>query len=348
MARIGGGAMSGAGAGTFETEPRASASPRRRAGGQRLAARHGWTIGVVVLLVVLLIVEANSAPVFSSFDVQSLVIGSLPLAFAAMAQAVIVISGGIDLSIGAQMALTNVIAAQLMKGHGMGTAVLVSILVIVTGIVIGTLTGSVIVATRVPDIVVTLATSFVWAGVALIVLPRPGGGTPSGFQDLSTGAALNEWIPNGLLVLAAVFVLVWLPLRRRRLGLAIYAVGSQRDAAYLSGVRVGPTRIAAYAVGGGFAALGGLALASTTGVGSPLIGDFYTLQSVAAVVLGGVALVGGKGGLIGPVMAAFILTVVVAILTFLGVDANYGQVIQGTLIIVVVMIGGLVLLRKRT
>jgi ribose transport system permease protein len=320
---------------------------RRGVNPQRIATRHGWTIGVAILFAVLLIVEANAAPAFSSFDFQSLVIAALPLAFAAMAQAVIVISGGIDLSLGAQMALTNCIAAKLMEGKGMSSALLICVLVLAIGLAIGTLTGATIVATGVPDIVVTLASSFIWAGVALLVLKTPGGGSPTQFQELTTTADLWEWIPNALLILAAVFAIVWLPLRRRRLGLAIYAVGSDREAAYLSGVPVARTRISAYAIGGLFAAAGGLALTSTTGIGSPLSGELYTLNSVAAVVLGGVSLVGGKGGLIGPIIAAFIVSIVVAILVFWGVDSNYGQVIQGGLMVVVVMIGGLLLLRRR-
>ena len=98
-----------------------AARPQRTSTGRRVVVRHGWTIGVAVLFAILLIVEANSAPHFTSFDFQSLVIVSLPLAFAAMAQSVIVISGGIDLSVGAQMALLNCIAARLMEGHGMRT-----------------------------------------------------------------------------------------------------------------------------------------------------------------------------------------------------------------------------------
>jgi ribose transport system permease protein len=325
-----------------------SAIPARTPTGRRVLVRHGWTIGVAILLAILLFVEADAAPAFSSFDFQSLVIAALPLAFAAMAQAVIVISGGIDLSVGAVMALTNCIAARLMEGHGMGTAVLICLLVLVIGVAIGALTGAVIVGSGVPDIVVTLATSFIWAGVALLVLSTPGGGSPQQFQELSTFSDLWEWFPNGLVILAIVFVVVWLPLRRTKLGLGIYAVGSDREAAYLSGVRVGATRISAYALGGLFAAIGGLSLTATTGIGSPLSGELYTLNSVAAVVLGGVALVGGKGGLIGPIVAAFVVSIVVAILVFWGVDANYAQVIQGALMVLVVMIGGLVVLRSRT
>jgi ribose transport system permease protein len=314
----------------------------------RVASRHGWTLGVAGLLIALTIVEANSAPRYTSFDFQSLVIASLPLAFAAMAQAVIVISGGIDLSLGAQMALTNCIAAKLMEGQGMGTAIAICLLVLAIGLVIGTLTGAVIVASGVPDIVVTLASSFMWAGAALLVLKTPGGGSPQQFQELATFADVWEWFPNGLVILTIVFCAVWLPLRRTAPGLSLYAVGSDRDAAYLSGVRVGATRIGAYALGGVFAALGGLALTATTGIGSPLSGDLYTLNSVAAIVLGGVSLAGGRGGLIGPIVASFIISIVLAILVFWGVDSNYGQVIQGALMVVVVMAGGLLLLRRGT
>jgi ribose transport system permease protein len=322
--------------------------PARRSGTtlRRFATRQGWTLGVLGMLIALLIVEANVAPNFTSFDVQSLVIAGMPLAFAAMAQAVVVISRGVDLSVGSVMALTNVIAAKLMEGHGMGTALLVSVLVLVIGMAIGTIGGLAVVLTDVPDIVVTLALSFVWAGVALVVLPTPGGGSPADYQTLSSGSTLWEWIPNGLLVLAAAYAIVWLPLRSRRAGLAIYAVGSNRDAAYLSGVDVRRTRVLAYTVGGLFAAFGGLALTSTTSIGSPLSGNFYTLTSVAAVVIGGVSLAGGKGGLVGPTLAAFILSAAVTVLTFLGADANYGQVIQGALIVAMVMLGGLLLRRR--
>jgi ribose transport system permease protein len=332
----------------MSTVSQAAPAPRRSRGAmlRRFGARQGWTVGVLGMLVVLLIVEANVAPRFTSFDVQSLVIAGMPLAFAAMAQAVVVISRGIDLSVGAVMALTNVIAAKLMEHHGMGSAIAISLLVLAIGMAIGTLTGIAVVTTGVPDIIVTLALSFVWAGVALIVLPTPGGGSPAEYQTLSSGSSLWEWIPNGLLVLIGAYALIWLPLRSRRLGLAIYAVGSDRDAAYLSGVRVERTRIIAYAIGGLFAALGGLALTSTTSIGSPLSGDFYTLTSVAAIVIGGVSLAGGKGGLVGPMIAAFILSAAVTILTFLGVDANYGQVIQGALIVAMVMLGGLLLWRR--
>src|SRR4051794_21880704 len=109
---------------------------------RRFVQRQAWTVGVIAILVILLIIEANVAPSFTSFDVQSLVIAALPLAFAAMGQSIVVISRGIDLSIGSVMALTNVIAASLMEGKTtLSSAILISALVLVIGLVIGTING---------------------------------------------------------------------------------------------------------------------------------------------------------------------------------------------------------------
>jgi ribose transport system permease protein len=322
---------------------------RRRVDARRIAGRHGWTIGVYLLLGLLVIAYAWAlAPVaFASFDLNTIVIGVLPLAFAAMAQAVIVISGGIDLSLGVVVAVINVTAASLMEHASFGTALLIAVGLMVVGVAIGAINGGLIVVTGVPDIVVTLAMSFVWGGIALVIMRTPGGGAPENFQHLGTGTFLSLWVPAGAVVIALVLAAVWWPIRWRRPGFAIYAIGSNRDRAYLSGVNVGRTRVLAYAVGGLFAAMGGLAATATTGIGTPYAGNFITLNSVAAVVLGGVSLAGGKGGLVGPVAAAFCLTIVPSIMVFQGIDPNYGQVIQGALIVVVVMIGGLLLLRER-
>jgi ribose transport system permease protein len=234
-----------------------------------------------------------------------------------------------------------------MEGQSFATALLIAFGLMLLGALIGAINGGLCVVSGVPDIVVTLAMSFVWGGIALVIMRTPGGGAPNQFQSLGTGTFVSAWIPAGAVIVALVLAAVWLPLRWRRHGFAIYAIGSNRERAYLSGVNVGRTRILAYAVGGFFAAMGGLAATATTGIGTPYAGDFITLNSVAAVVLGGVSLAGGKGGLVGPVAAAFCLTLVPSIMVFQGIDPNYGQVIQGALIVVVVMIGGLLLLRER-
>jgi len=175
---------------------------------RRVGIRHGWTIGVYVLLAIALAAEIAIAPRFTSFDLESLLYAALPLAFAAMAQAVVVISGGIDLSVGPVMALVNVSSARLMLGEEFGTAIAIALGLIAAGAVIGALTGAAIVVTRVPDIVVTLATSFIWAGPALYVLPEPGGGAPAEFLELVTGSFFWEWVPNGLVVLVIAIIVL--------------------------------------------------------------------------------------------------------------------------------------------
>lgn len=313
----------------------------------RALRRFGWTIAVYLLFALLMVVTVIIKPDYGSFEWNTLTLAALPLAFAGAAQTVIVLSGGIDLSIGPLMALANVLSLRFMVGHDLSYSLAVAavVLIVVTGA--GSLNGATIVLTRVPDIVITLATSFIWAGVALLVLAKPTPGIPFDFQNLAQGSTLTPWVPNALLLLA-VIPLVWIPLRRSRAGLSIYAVGSDRNAAFRSGVNLGWTRVLAYAVGGFFAACGGLALSMTTGVGTPLAGTLYTLSAVSAIVLGGVSLAGGRGGMLGPIAAAYILSLIPAVLIYLGIDPNYGQMIQGVLIVLVVMIGGLGAVLRRT
>jgi ribose transport system permease protein len=325
---------------------------RRGLSAGRVVRRHGWTLGVYVLLVILVLYWRTVPPQWGTFDVQSLAIDALPFAFAAMAQAVVIISGGIDLSVGSMMSLVNVVSAKYMLADATtGTAVsfqkalLIAALLIVMAAAIGAITGLVITVTKVADIIVTLAMLFILAGAALAVLEVPGGGAPLDFTKLGVGYTGSPWVPTGLVVIAVV-VLLWIPLRWTKPGLALYAIGSSRDASFLSGISVAWTRIGAYALGGALAGMGGLALTATSGIGDPLSGQFFTLNSVAAVVLGGVSLLGGIGGLVGPIAAAFVLTLVKSILVLEGVDQNWAQVIQGSLIVFVVMIGGLVVRQR--
>src|SRR5262249_38342879 len=152
----------------------------------------------------------------------------------------------------------------------------------------------------------------IWGGVALLVLGLPGGGAPVRFTDLAqVDTFLTQWLPASVVVLLAIFALVWLPLRRSRYGLAIYALGSDRAAAALSGDSRLRAKMLSYAVGGVFTACAGLAVTATTGTGDATQGaGLYTLNSVAACVLGGVSLAGGIGGLIGPAVGAFALSLV--------------------------------------
>jgi ribose transport system permease protein len=314
---------------------------------ERLVRRNAWGIGVLGLLAALLVFTVIIHPTFGSFDENSLALGAFPLVFAAVAQTFVVLGGGIDLSIGALMAVANVLAARYMLGQSFQEALLVSAVILLGGIVAGGLNGVIAVSTRVPDIVVTLAMSFVWGGVALLIMAKPGGGAPVEYQNLATGTLGNEWVPNALIVMVLAVAVVWIPLRRSRAGLAVFAAGSDPVAAFRSGVSVTRAKILAYALGGFFAAWGGLALTMSTGIGSPRAGTIYTLSGISAIVLGGVSLAGGRGGMLAPIAAAFVLTLVPSDLILMGTDPNLGQVIQGALIVLVVMAGGLAALLRR-
>jgi ribose transport system permease protein len=310
-----------------------------------LARRNSWNLGLVGMLIAFLAITKLIQPNYGAPAIQGLAISILPIAFAAVAQAIVVISGGIDLSVGAMMALTSVVSATLMKGQPEELGVVVVVGVLLLGLVLGAINGGVVVLTRVPDIVVTLAMSFVWAGCALLVLKTPGGGSALWLKDLVTGSLGNEWIQRGAVVLIVIVALIWIPIRRSRLGLSIYAIGSNRLAAFRSGVPVDRTRLLAYMLTGLFAALGGLALTASTGIATPVPGP-YTLLSVAAVVLGGVSLAGGRGGVFGPIVAVMILQLIRTDMTFLNVNTNLAVVLQGVILIGVVMFGSLIQIRR--
>ena len=164
-------------------------------------------------------------------------------------------------------------------------------------------------------------------------------------KDLVLGSSGSEWLPKAAIVLIIVVAVVWIPVRRSNLGLSIYAIGSNRLAAFRSGVPVGRTKIAAYVLTGLFSALAGLSLTASTGIGTPVPGP-YTLLSVAAVVLGGVSLAGGRGGVFGPIVGVLILSLIRTDMTFLSLDTNLAIVVQGIILIGVVMVGSFIQLRR--
>lgn len=319
------------------------AAPWRRA--LRL---HGWTIAVWLVLLALVPYWRSLSQQSFEFDLQAVAIDALPLCFAAMAQAIVVISGGIDLSIGSLMGVVNVLSAREMVDMSFRQALAFSLLLLVLAALASAFTGLVITLTRIPDIVVTLGMLFVWQGVALWIMEIPGGGVPLEFSDLALANLGSSVIPMAAVVVFVALLVLWVPLRWLRPGLALYAVGSNRNSAYLSGIGVARTRVGAYLLAGVFTGLGGLALSASSGIGDPNSGAIYTLNSVAAVVLGGVSLLGGVGGLIGVIAAAYVLTLSKIILLLRGTDPNYANVYQGALIIFVVVIGGLLTRKTRS
>lgn len=317
---------------------------------QKRLSRNGWVIGVWILLGALLLWYSMLIPKFGEFQVTSISKNSLPLVYLAIGQAIIVIAGGIDLSIGALLLLGNVVAARFMEDQSLGVVFLIGVGMLVGIGILNGLTGYVISISGIPDIVVTLATSYIWSGLALTILSSPGGGTAPEvrflFSGSESGIGGSPILPIIMLIIPTVLVFMYV--NKSRTGLSIYAIGSDGVAARLAGLDVRKAKIISYAIGGAMAALAGLATVALTGTGDPRfsIGANATLNSVAAVVLGGVALTGGVGSVLGMVPAAIILIMLNPILSAMGINPNSAQVIQGVLIAAVMMVGGLVTLRR--
>ena len=308
--------------------------------------RQSWNLALIFLAVVLGAWRISQLPQFGAYEARTFVLGILPIALLSMGQALIIIGGGINLAIGAEAVLINCLSAKYMLDTSFSKSLMFAFIFIIVGVLIGALTGWIISVSGIADIVVTLATSFLLVGVAMYVMPQPGGGINQTLADLISGKVPN-FIPP-LICLILPILLIWIPLYRSKLGISMYAIGSNKDAAFLSGVNVNLTRIKLYAFGGLFAALSGLALTGITLSSSPFanISNTATLNSVAGAVLGGVALSGGVGGLVGPALAALILYFIPTILLAFGIDPAYSQIVTGALTIVVVLLGGL--LRTRT
>lgn len=323
-----------------------TALPTPSTGFERFRTRFGWLVAIAVLLAAMVAWRASQVPVFGGFQIRTIAAGSMAVALLAMAAAVVIIAGGFNFAVGSMLVFVNCFSAWLMQGRDLPACLGIAVLSLLVSTAVSALMGWLSVVSGIPDIVVSLAVSFALPGVALLILGGPGGGTSPAFVDLVVGGFSNPW--PSLLWLAATLLVVWLPLRRSRIGKAIYAIGSSRPSAFLSGVNVGRTKIIAYAFSGLFAGLAGLATTAYTASGEPRasIGLSMLLSAVASVVLGGVALSGGTGGLLGPVMAAFVLSLIPAIMLGLGVDPNIAETVRGAILIAVVMVGGWVQLRR--
>jgi ribose transport system permease protein len=312
--------------------------------------RHGWTVGVWISLFVLVGWYSTLIPRFGGFQVSTIISGGTSWIFLGAAQAVVVIAGGIDLGVGSMLVLTSVTAARYMDGQPLGMIILIAVMIIIAAAIMNGFVGWIITVSKVPDIVVTLGSLYIYQGLALMVLPKVGGGTHESFRWLFTGSAngigSNPW-PAIVVIAIPIIVVAWW-IGRSRSGLTLYAVGSDATAAFLSGVNASRTKIVSYAVAGMFAALAGFSSVSISGVGNPTtVGGNHTLNSVAAVVLGGVALTGGIGSLIAVAPAALVLFFFNPILSALGVNPSQAQVVQGVLIVFVMMVAGPIEWRRR-
>jgi ribose transport system permease protein len=295
-------------------------------------ARHGDLIPIYSILLVMIVVMAIFQPNFFSFGNFSLLCRQLsPYIFIAISQAVIMIIGGMDFSVGAMVSLSTCIFATNLNHGTWNIPVLVAI-VLICG-TIGALTGLLISWFKLPSIVVTLATSFILVGGALLFLPTPGGAVPPDIAGWLTGDIGFVPVP---LIIMALLIALWAYIRRSSIGLLLFAVGANKEAARISGLSVHKAFIVAYFLGSVMSSMAGLMLSAITMSGDPSIGTPMTINSVTAAVLGGVSFSGGQGKIVGAVAGAIVVGMLVNILFYLRVTGFYTYVVQGVILILAV------------
>jgi ribose transport system permease protein len=269
------------------------------------------------------------------------------LAIVAMAQTLVVLTSGIDLSVGMVMILANCLASSIVVGSPLMTTVGV-MGVLLVGAMCGAINGVIVIFGRLQPIVTTIATGAVYYGAALALRPVPGGDVNTSLADALTGH-LPGGVPASLALLLAVVGVIWMPFRRSAIGRAAYAVGSSEVAAYMSGVPVRRAKFVAYTLSGLLASMAGLFVTfiTYTGEASAANGNTYTLYSIAAVVLGGVSLFGGSGSAIGAIFGALMFRTIGDLLFVFNVEPLWQPLFQGVVLSAAVCLGAVRLLRVR-
>jgi ribose transport system permease protein len=263
----------------------------------------------------------------------------LPLIFIACGQTLVLISGGLDLSVGGVMSVSCCLAA-----INLGGIFEISILILVIGSLAGFLNGLIISRFRVQPFMVTMASWTMLSGAALGILKTDGGTVSERFTNMLTTRILG--VPVSLLIIVLI-IIIWNLFQNTSFGYSIFAIGYNEKAAYYNGVNVGKTKIITYTISGFCAAMAGLLYAGFAGTGSPTIGNNNILISIAAAVIGGTSLAGGYGSIPGTIVGIFILKLISDILVFAGVTSYWAPLFQGSLLIISVAIGSISVLLKQ-
>jgi ribose transport system permease protein len=303
----------------------------------RLVDRAPFLVACVMLVVLVAIYGSLRDDVFSLDELNVDTAAAMTLLLAATGQTIVLLRGGIDLSIGGMISFGTVLAATQFGDSFFATGAW-TIAILVIGLAVGVINGLLISVLRLQPFLVTLATWSILSGAALLVLPIDGGSLPEAWMSVGNssfgGLSTSVWI-------LVVLLFFWLWFRHTRLGITIRATGSSEKSAFLSGVSLTFINVATYGLSGVFAALAALYLTTQTGAGSPTIGKDYILPSVAAAVIGGISLFGGRGGLLGTVIGAFILTIIGNLVFVLSVSSYWQPIVSGVILLIAVLASSL-------
>ena len=298
----------------------------------------------VILYCAVYWIEQQALP--GNFEITSTVNNTMPLVLTGMGQAFVVLTRGLDLSVGGIMDLSNALAAvhihELHRQHGRlehshprdrRRARPRS-----TGCSVG--------VGRLQPILVTLATLSIYQGLAIRVLPQPGGSIP----PVYTSVLVNPYQPVRAGLRALIVALVWYAFRRSSVGVSIFAFGNDEQAALANGINTVRAQVTAFTLSGLMSGAAGLFLAATATAGDATTGNGFTLSSIVAVVLGGMNLFGGRGSGVGVIAGAFVTTMIVNILFFSNIDPLYQSFYEGLFLVIAVVLGTLIsrVLRRRS
>jgi len=301
----------------------------------------------LILLVLSIVINFILQPnMFARETLNSNMRVFLPIILMAIGQAIVILGGGIDISVGGIVSIINTVLATRVGLDGsaerMWQFVFMSLL---AGIFAGAINGFFIAYLRLQPIITTYATSFLYAGFALFILPNPGGGIPANIAALYRDSTpLN--LPLAFYIIA-ILLLVWLYISSTRYGKFLYAVGGKPEAAYETAVPVTWIRFSTYVISGLMAALAGIAITMLSGSGNADIGNPMTLNSITAVVIGGNAMSGGVGGVVGPVMGAITLGIIQNIISFANINTWWETLVKATIIVMALAAPGAINLMRR-
>jgi ribose transport system permease protein len=302
-----------------------------------LTRRHLWLPPLLVLVLIGAAIGIMRPSTFGLDQINIKVAAAMTLILIATGQTIVMTRGGIDLSIGGILSLTTAICAT--RGDpGSAESLLWITFVLVLGASIGVLNGLIISLGKLQPFVVTLATWSILEGCALTILPAENSGVPQSWVDAEHVMVGGLGVPIMLLV---ALMALWAWFSRTRIYNKIRAAGSNERSAYLNRVSVLGSNAWAYGLSGFFAAAAGLYFATQTGAGNPVVGNQYVLPSIAAVVIGGTSLMGGRSSLMGTIVGAFILTLIGDVVFLLKLQSYWQWVMSGCILMLVVVLTAL-------
>lgn len=292
-------------------------------------------IALIILMAVITIINSNF---LTANNLLNLLLQVTSNALIAFGMTFVILTGGIDLSVGSILALSSALTAGLL---GSGMPVTLAILIsLILGCILGMMNGLLISYGKLAPFIVTLATMTIFRGVTLVY--TNGNPITKGLSDTFLFQFLGQGyivgIPFPVIIMFIVFIVLYVLLHKTAFGKSVYAIGGNEKAAYISGVKLNKVKIIIYSISGIMASISGLIITSRLSSAQPTAGASYEMDAIAAVVLGGTSLSGGKGRILGTLIGALIIGVLNNGLNIIGVSAFWQQVVKGVVILIAVLI----------